>query len=226
MIKKIAIIDGSYYFFKSYFQSIYLNRNVAKYNGVYIFINSILKIINDKEYSYIYVALDSKVKTHRSKLFLNYKSQRPPVPESLKLQIPLMIEFLKLFKIDHYSVDGWEGDDIIATIAKKIFKNDNVSSVIFSSDNDLLQLINYKTSMFLVNKKKIINDENFYQNFQLFPNQIIDFKVIAGDPSDNIKGVKGIGKIGAKKLLNKFNDIDNIYKNINLLSLRQKNAFL
>ena len=80
--------------------------------------------------------------------------------------------------------------------------------------------------MFLVNKKKIINNKNFYQNFQLFPNQIIDFKTIAGDPSDNIKGVKGIGKIGAKKLLNKFNDIDNIYKNINLLSLKQKTAFL
>ena len=145
-----------------------------------------------------------------------------------------MEEILKAFNIPTLKKDGFEADDILGTIAKYVssgkWSNENLELYILSGDRDLLQLVNEKVKVCLPSgsfKNLLAYDrEGTYRYLGLYPEQLVDFKAIAGDPSDNIPGVKGVGEKTALQLLGEYGDFDGIYKNLSNIKPRQAKLLL
>ena len=160
--------------------------------------------------------------TFRHKKYKEYKAKRPPAPKELYQQIPKIKEILKAFKVPIFEKQGFEADDIIGTIANQAPKKQalpKIETIILSGDSDTLQLINSYTKVYAL--KKGVKETVFYdeksvkEKFQgLNPKQMLDFKALKGDASDNIPGVTGIGEKTAIELLLKFGTLENIYQEI------------
>jgi len=187
-------------------------------NAVYGFVSILMKAIKDTHPEYVAVAFDRKEATFRHKAFAEYKAQREKKPDDLYEQIPVTQDLLKVLKIPVLSKSGFEADDIIATLCAKTKKKKNLQRVILTGDKDTFQLIDENTSVLTPGKG--IKDTLMYDpaavvaRFSLTPEQMIDYKALRGDPSDNIPGVRGIGEVGAAKLLNEFGTLENLYKQI------------
>ncbi len=187
-------------------------------NAVYGFISILLKAIKDTHPEYIAVAFDRKEQTFRHKAFAKYKAQREKKPDDLYTQIPIVQDILKVLKIPTLSKAGFEADDIIATLCVKTKNKKNLSRVILTGDKDTFQLIDETTSVLTPGKG--IKDTLMYDpaaviaRFGLKPEQMIDYKALRGDPSDNIPGVRGIGEVGAATLLGAYGTLENLYKEI------------
>jgi DNA polymerase-1 len=187
-------------------------------NAVYGFVSILLKAIKDTHPEYVAVAFDRKEPTFRHKAFVEYKAQREKKPDDLYAQIPIVEDLLKVLKIPTLSKSGFEADDIIATLCAKTKKRKNLSRVILTGDKDTLQLVDENTAVLTPGKG--IKETFLYdpaavrERFGLAPEQMIDFKSLCGDPSDNIPGVRGIGEVGAAKLLGEFGTLENLYKQI------------
>jgi len=199
-------------------------------NAVYGFLLVFLKAIKDFRPDYIAAAFDFPAPTFRHKKFKEYKAKRPPAPEELYQQIPKVKEVLKSFNVPIFEKEGFEADDIIGTISrlapqKQVFPE--VEIIILSGDLDTLQLVNSKTKVYSL--KKGVKDIILYdaklvrEKFQgLKPEQLLDFKALRGDPSDNIPGVTGVGEKTAIGLLLEFGSFGNLYKEIEENSERAK----
>ncbi len=187
-------------------------------NAVYGFVSILLKAIKDTHPEYVAVAFDRKEPTFRHKAFEAYKAQREKKPDDLYEQIPIVEDLLKVLKIPTLSKSGYEADDIIATLCDKTKSCKNLTRVILTGDKDTFQLIDDTT--FVLTPGKGIKDTLMYDpaavtaRFSLTPEQMIDYKALRGDPSDNIPGVRGIGEVGAAKLLGEFGTLENLYKQI------------
>jgi DNA polymerase-1 len=184
---------------------------------------------------YMLFALDSKGKTFREEIDPNYKANRSAPPEDLKKQLPIAIEWIKKMGFAQYSKDGYEADDVIASMVK-FAKTNDIKVRIVTHDKDLYQLIDDgKVVIYEPTKKREINESGCFEKFGLLPSKIRDYLSLTGDTADNIPGVKGIGAVGAKKLLDEFGDIQNIYNNLErvrnerireLLKAGKENAFM
>jgi len=187
-------------------------------NAVYGFVSILMKAIKETRPEYVAVAFDRKEPTFRHKAFAEYKAQREKKPDDLYEQIPIVEDLLKVLKIPTLSKSGFEADDIIATLCAKTKKKKNLQRVILTGDKDTFQLIDETTSVLTPGKG--IKDTLMYDpaavvaRFGLTPEQMIDYKALRGDPSDNIPGVRGIGEVGAAKLLTEFGTLENLYKQI------------
>lgn len=201
------------------------NSKGFKTNALFGFANMINKIIKEEKPEYMLVAFD-KGKTFRHEKYDFYKDGRIETPNDLKAQFPLAKEMLGLMGIKYYEIDNYEADDIIGTFSKEITNSDDMKALIISSDKDLLQLVSPKVSMKLLKQKDNISVtyDNFYEIFNIMPPQIIDVKALQGDPSDNIKGVAGVGEKTAIKLINEYHTVQGIYDNIEKIkgALKQK----
>jgi len=227
-MKKVILIDGNNLLFRSYYATAYTgnmmkNSKGFPTNALYGFINMINKIINEEKPSYMIVAFD-KGKTFRHDLYAGYKEGRIEMPDELRIQFPTAKEILDCMNIKYLEVDNYEADDIIGTVAKMVDINDNFVGTIVSSDKDLLQLISNDINVKLLKQKDYILYDNttFRKDFGINPIRIIDLKSLQGDPSDKIPGVKGIGEKTAINLLQEYDSIDNIYKNIDNMSGKLK----
>ncbi|MFH1510011.1 MAG: 5'-3' exonuclease H3TH domain-containing protein [Candidatus Nealsonbacteria bacterium] len=195
-------------------------KNGEIVNAVYGFLLVFIKAIQDFKPSYIVATFDLPKPTFRHKKYKEYKGKREKSPEELYSQIPKIKEFLKLFKVPIVEKEGFEADDIIGTVSRIVPKKDpKIETIILSGDLDVLQLVNNKTKVFTLRKgvKDIIlyDDKLVKERFGgLGPEQLIDYKGLRGDPSDNIPGVVGIGEKTAINLLLEFKTLENIYKNI------------
>jgi len=191
-------------------------------NAVYGFLLVFLKAIKDFQPDFIAATFDFPAPTFRSKIYKEYKAKRPPAPEDLYQQIPKVKEILKAFKVPVFEKEGFEADDIIGTIARSAPKKQiipEIETIILSGDLDTLQLVNSQTKVYALKKgvKNIVlyNKEAVKEKYQgLTPKQLLDFKALKGDPSDNIPGVPGIGEKTAIELLNQFGNIENLYREI------------
>jgi DNA polymerase-1 len=187
-------------------------------NAVYGFVSILMKAIKDTRPDYVAVAFDRKEATFRHKAFAEYKAQREKKPDDLYEQIPVAQDLLKVLKIPVLSKSGFEADDVIATLCAKTKKKKNLQRIILTGDKDTFQLIDENT--FVLTPGKGIKDTLMYDpaavvaRFGLTPEQMIDYKALRGDPSDNIPGVRGIGEVGASKLLTEFGTLENLYKQI------------
>lgn len=189
-------------------------------SAVYGFLLVFLKIIKELKPVYIVACFDTPKPTFRHQKFKDYKAKRPPTPDDIKSQIPLVKEFLRAFSIPSFSQEGYEADDLIGTICELVkVKNPDIEAVVLSGDLDNLQLVNSSTKAYFLSrgvKDAVMYDEKKVQERYggLFPSQLIDFKALRGDPSDNIPGVMGIGEKTAIKLIKEYQSLENLYEKI------------
>lgn len=219
MKKTFLIIDAFGILYRYHF--IFLKRplinskgqNVSSING---FLRTYFSLINTYPADYTAIALDSSRKTFRSEIYKAYKENRESMPDDLRSQIPILYNLIDALGITRIVLDNYEADDIIGCIAQNN-KKENIKTIIYSPDKDILQLVDENTKVIASNKDNelIEYDINMVKEKRgVYPNQIIDLLSLMGDASDNIPGVKGIGEKTALKLLEEYDTLDNIYKNI------------
>ena len=235
-MKTLTVIDTFGFFFRSYFALPPLRNSDGFPTGLLTgFINLVDGLKRDHNTDYIVFALDSKGKTFRNDLYPEYKANRDAPPEDLTKQLPIAIDWIREMGFAHLAKDGFEADDIIATLAK-YGKEQGLNVRIVSHDKDLYQMIeDGKVVMYDSVKRKEITEQECFAKFGVYPKDFINFQAIIGDASDNIPGVKGIGKVGASKLINEFFTLENIYDNLEscgtartqkLLAESKESAFL
>jgi DNA polymerase I len=198
-------------------------------NAVYGFLLVLFKLIKDLEPKYLVACFDLPEPTFRKQIFEEYKAHRKKAPQELYDQIPMIKEVLKIFNVPIFEKPGYEGDDLIGTLANSLTKGkeNQVSNVVVSGDLDNLQLINDNTSVYFLAKgvknTVLLNEEDVKKKYDgLIPSQLIDYKALRGDPSDNIPGVKGIGEKTAIKLIKEFDNIENLYNKIDIAEMPLK----
>ena len=186
-------------------------------NGVYGFMLFFLKMLNDLQPDYIIAAFDMAAPTFRHKEYKEYKAKRIKMPDNFYEQIQIVKNLLEASNIPILEKEGYEADDIIGSITEKL-KDKNIQIFIVTGDLDTLQLINDKVFVYTLRRgiqDSIIYDkEKVFERFQLEPEQLIDWKALKGDPSDNVPGVPSVGEKTASGLIKEFKTLDNLYKNI------------
>ncbi|MDD5172562.1 MAG: 5'-3' exonuclease H3TH domain-containing protein [Patescibacteria group bacterium] len=186
-------------------------------NAVYGFSSLLLKLINEQNPDYLVVAFDTKAPTFRHQEYKEYKAGREKQPAEFYDQIPLSKKIVEAFGLPIFIKEGFEADDLIgAVIQSQKKKNPKIESLIVSGDLDLCQLVGPRTSVYYLRQGlsqiKIYDLKAVRERFELEPEQLIDFKALRGDPSDNIKGMTGIGPKIALKLIKNFKTLDNLYE--------------
>ncbi len=219
-MKKLILVDGNNLLFRSYYATAYsgvIMRNSKGFptNALYGFVSMIDKIITEENPEYIAVAFDVG-KNFRAQKFAFYKDGRKETPEDLLKQFPYARKILAARGIRYFELAPYEADDIIGTFTKKVLEDDNFNATIVSSDKDLLQLINDQVDIKLLKQKGYVryNPITFFAEYKIEPIHVIDLKALAGDASDNIPGVKGIGEKTALNLLTTYKTIEGIYEHI------------
>ena len=182
-------------------------------NAVYGYVNMLLKIITEAKPTHIIATFDLKAPTFRKKMYSEYKAQRKPMPEELAAQLPIIKDVLASMNINIITLEGYEADDLIGTIAKKC----PFETIIVTGDRDSLQLVSDTTKVWLT--KKGITEIVEYDIARLAedgltPAGVIDLKSLMGDTADNIPGVAGVGEKTAKTLLQTYGDLDGVYAHI------------
>ena len=220
-MKKLLLIDASNLLFRSYYATAYTgnlmqNKDGVYTNGIFGFAHAMTKLI-DNGYTHILVALDPKGKTLRHLEYKEYKGTRKDTPQELIMQFPLMEEYLDALGVYYYQQELYEADDIIGYAAKH-FKDDFDEITIYSNDHDLMQLLDTNIKQMVSRKGlkevEIFTPEYLKEKMGVTPEQITDYKGLVGDPSDNIPGVPGVGNKTAVKLLTTYQNINNLYENI------------
>tara|TARA_B100001109_G_C18755525_1_gene423489 strand:+ start:79 stop:918 length:840 start_codon:yes stop_codon:yes gene_type:complete len=210
---EIYIVDGTYELFRAHFG--YPSRKTKKGKEVGAlkgYINHLQSL--KKNYEYLGVAFDSKVESFRNEIFKDYKSSKN-IDKDILEQFSLAEEATKLLGITLLSMDQYEADDAIASVCS-VFKNKNIKIIIGSLDKDLMQCLSDENIvMYSTRFKSFTAKQDVYEKFGVFPNQIPDFLALVGDSSDGIPGMKGVGEKTAALLLQKYENIENIYKNLN-----------
>src|SRR3989344_4546259 len=208
--KKLLLVDGNNLFHRAYHALPPLSDKTGENaNAVFGFSNMLLKAIAEVKPDYIACAFDTKAPTFRHVEFEKYKAQRPAPPPDLYPQLPKVKKVLDAFGIKYFEKEGYEADDLIATIAEKTHKKHQV--IILSSDRDVLQLVdgNIKVQQPGWNLKEVtlIGAEEVKEKYGLEPHQMVDYKSLTGDPSDNVPGVAGVGPKTASSLLQQFHTL-------------------
>ncbi len=182
-------------------------------NALYGFLLAFFKAVKDFRPDYIAATFDFPAPTFRHKKYKEYKATREKAPDELLSQIPKVKEMLEKFHVPVFEKKGFEADDIIGAIVKKSF---DIETIVLTGDMDMLQLIDEKTKVY--NLRRGVRDAVLYdidrvaERYEgLKPSQLIDFKALRGDPSDNIPGVAGVGEKTALKLIKEFGSLDNLY---------------
>ncbi len=218
MPKKAVLIDGNSLAYRAFYAlpDTMKTASGTVTNAVYGFTTMLLKVL-DKKPDFIAIAFDTAAPTFRHKQYALYKATRQKAPPTLYEQMPLVRKMSQAMGIPIFEVDGFEADDIIGTLAKKAEeKGFNVEIV--TGDLDTLQIIDDRIKV--LTTRKGISDivtydaEEVKKRFGITPEQMIDFKALKGDASDNIPGIKGIGEKTASDLLQKFGSLDNLLKNL------------
>ena len=220
----MVLIDGKSVFYRGYYAMPGLTtKDGTPTGGVYGFTTLSLEVIKKLKPDYVAVAWD-KPKTNirsRLKIYPQYKAGRKPAPADFYAQIPILHELLESFGWPLYELDDYEADDIMATLAEQA-RAKNVETILITSDLDVLQCINGHVKVYALKKGfsniEEFHPESFRAKYGLEPTQFLDLKSLKGDASDNIPGVPGIGEKTAIELLKKYQTLDNIYENIELIN--------
>ena len=220
-MKKLFLVDGMAIIYRAHFAMInnpLITKDGKHTSAIFGFLNSISKIINDEKPEYLAIVLDSKAKTFRHELFTDYKANRQKMPDELAEQLPLLYEIINQMNISLISLDGYEADDLIGTIAKEAEIN-NFETYIMTGDKDMMQLVSDKVFVYSPGNRfkptTTYNKEKVKDRWGVNPSQFIDYLSMVGDSSDNIPGVDGIGAKSAVKLLQNHNTLEEILEKEN-----------
>lgn len=217
--KKLMIIDGNALIHRAFHALPPLaTRDGQIVNAVYGFTTILFRAFKDLRPSHVVVTFDVKGGTFRHTDFPAYKAHRTKQPDELYAQIPMVKDLIRIMGIPIVELPGYEADDVIGTISAQLDRKKDIHSIIVTGDMDTLQLVDDNTKVYTMRKgiaDTILYDEKaVFERFGLLPNQMIDYKALRGDPSDNIPGVPGIGEKTAVTLLKEFKTLDNVYKNL------------
>lgn len=218
---KLILIDGNAVLHRAYHALPPLTSKDGKQiNAVYGFISMLLRIITDLKPTHIAVAFDTAKPTFRHAEYVGYQAHRPRTDSELSTQFEIMHKVLDSMNIPIYFLAGYEADDVLGTIAKQT--KDMKEVVIVTGDRDILQLVDDKrVKVFMpvkgLTEGKLYGEAEVMERMGVHPNQIIDYKALVGDPSDNYPGVAGIGPKTAAHLIAEYETVDEIYKNLALI---------
>jgi len=220
--KKIFLIDGSAFLYRAFHAIRSLSTSKGHpTNATFGFTRILLKLLKDNSPEYAVVLFDVKGPTFRHKMYDQYKANRPPMPEELVAQIPDIKRIIKALNIPIVEKQGFEADDLVGTYSKLAQKK-GFEVVIVTGDKDFIQLITEKCTLWDPMKDTIKDVEKIRQDMGIEPRQFIDVLGLAGDSSDNIPGVQGVGPKTAIKLITQFGSIENIYENLDSLKKKKK----
>lgn len=215
--KKLLIIDGHSLLYRAFHALPPLSNSKGQLtNAVYGFLLILFKAIKDVQANYVVACFDTKKPTFRHEQFEEYKAHRAPMPEGISSQIPIMKEVLAALNVPRFEKEGFEADDLVATIATQ--NQGQVKVFILSGDLDNLQLVNDNIKLYTMGKgikESVIYDAaRVVERFGVRPDQMNEFKALTGDNSDNIPGVPGIGKTTAADLIQRFGSIKHLYEEL------------
>lgn len=217
-MQTLLLIDGNAIMHRAYHAlPPFRSADGTPTNVVYGYLSMLNKVIVDFKPDYLISCFDTPKKTFRNELFEKYQSQRPKIDDDFIVQIPLVKQAVDASGIERMEKDGYEADDLIGTITR-IFEKNNFRVVILTGDKDIFQLIS--DNVFVASPQlglaniKIFDKTEVEKKLDVTPNQIVEYKALAGDPSDNYPGASGIGPKTACKLIHQFGTVENIYKNI------------
>jgi len=228
------LIDGHALIYRAFyaFPTLTTKKGVMV-NAVYGFMRILLTVIRDFNPEYLVVCFDMPKPTFRHTEFVGYKAQRKEMPEELKGQIDLVKEVVGVLNIPQYGIEGYEADDVIGTLACKLTKDEefqeNITDVlIVTGDRDAFQLVTDRVHVLFPaygkRGEEEFDAEGVLRKMDVTPDQIVDFKALAGDASDNIPGVKGIGEKTAIRLIKEFGSVSGIYEAIKEKTDKVKNS--
>jgi len=213
--KKLVLIDGNSYCYRAYYAIRNLSNSKGQpTNAVYGFATMLNKLIKEESPDYLGVAFDMKGPTFRHRMHKEYKIQRKPMPDDLSAQIPIIKDMVRAYGIPVFEKEGYEADDLIATISKKAAAR-SIETNIVTGDKDILQLVGPHIVVRNTHKEGLVYDEaKVKERFGVGPEGITDIMALMGDQSDNYKGVPGIGEVAACRLIKEFGSLDNLYGNL------------
>jgi DNA polymerase-1 len=219
-MSKLVLVDGNAIIHRAYhaMPAMLTDKEGNPINAVYGFTSMLLRIIEDLDPTHLVVCFDRKEPTFRKEMFDDYQSHRPEADTELVSQFGTVRKVVSSFGIPIFEKAGYEADDLIGTIAKKA-EEDLDGVVIVTGDKDILQLVTDKTKVYLPIKglsvAKLMDKDDVMTKLGVWPEQIVDYKALVGDPSDNYPGVMGIGPKTAESLLDEYESFEKIYQNIN-----------
>ncbi|NLE65135.1 MAG: DNA polymerase I [Elusimicrobia bacterium] len=207
---RIFLIDAHALCYRAFFAVKDLRNSKGQpTNAVFGFVNIIRKILKDYAPDHVAVCFDVSKKTRRQEKYADYKVQRPSMPEDLATQIPIIKEVVAAYRMPILEKEGYEADDIIGTLTQK-FRGPGREVVIVTDDKDLCQLIGEGVRIYSSRQDRMIGPEETREKFSVGPERVVDYLALAGDASDNIPGIKGIGEVTAKALLAEHGSLDGI----------------
>jgi len=213
--KTLYLVDVSSLFFRAYYaiSNHLTSPKGLPTNALYGLLSMTDKFIKTHSAEYIVYCFDHKKPSFRKEIYSDYKANRGDMPEDLKAQIPYIKKLISFLGITMVEQEGYEADDLIGSLAV-IAQKEQYKVIIVSGDKDFAQLVNHSVSLYDPMKEHSYDKEGVCQKWGVLPEQINDYLAIVGDSSDNIPGVQGIGPKGAKKLLQEYNNLENIYNQL------------
>ena len=188
--------------------------------GIYGFARELIRILEQEKPEYMAVAFDTG-KTFRHEMFSEYKATRAKMPDDLRPQIERIRQMVDIFNLPRLEMEGYEADDVLGSVAK-VAAEEGLGVKIITGDRDLLQLVNQRTAVYVAgDDKTYVTDQDVANSkFGVPPNQVVDYKAIVGDKSDNIPGVLGVGEKTASRLLEQYGSLDEIYAHLDEVEKR------
>jgi len=223
MKKTLCLIDGSGYVYRAFYAIPPMNRkkDMLPTNAVYGFTSMLMNFVKKNHPDYIVVVFDATRRNFRNEIYPEYKANRKETPEELKPQFPIIRQAVASFNMRAVEKEGFEADDIIATYTKEGVRQGFKVQVV-SADKDLMQLMGEDVEIYDPMKEKLLGQEDVLKKFFVTPDKVIDVQALAGDTSDNVPGVSGIGPKTAGELINTFGSLEKLYENLETLPASKK----
>ena len=226
MSDRVFLIDAHGLCYRAFYAVKALkNSKGVPTNAVFGFCNILRKMLADCKPTHVAVCFDVAKQTNRQKKFAEYKIQRQAMPDDLVPQIKMIRDLIQAYGFQIFELEGFEADDVMATLALR-FAKDGTDVFIATEDKDMAQLVGEHIKLYSPRQERVIDVKDVVEKFGVAPQQITDYIALAGDASDNIPGVKGIGEVGACKLIGEFKSLEGIYKHLDNVEERHASALL
>ena len=220
--ERLFLIDGNNHLFRAFFAIRNMTRSDGMAtNAIYGFTAMLKKLLADEKPEYLAVCFDISKSKHRTEAYPEYKANRPPMPEDMRPQIPLIKDVVRGHGIPVLELDGWEADDLIATLARRA-EAAGKAAVLVSTDKDLTQLVSEHITMLDTRKDRKLGLAEVIDKMGVPPEKVVDAQGLMGDSTDNIPGVPGIGPKTAAKLIADYGDLEGVYAHIEEIKGKRK----
>ena len=224
--KKVVLIDGSGYIYRAFYALPPMTRSDGvPVNAVYGFCAMLMKLIKEMPADYLAVMFDASRQTFRMDIFPDYKGTRKETPEELIPQFPLLRQAVDAFGIAQAEMEGYEADDLLATYAR-LAHQEEAEVTIVSADKDLMQLVGSGVTIYDPMKQRVVEAEQVMEKFGVTPDKVVDVQALAGDTSDNVPGVRGIGIKTAAALINEYGTLENLLDNVSSIKQNKRREVL